>query len=114
LYTCIIKEIYFFSEFSRINTCSTFQFTHSRAGTKLRTSIKGLSFNSNIVSSRHNELNLKRKRKGEKINMCYGLISKVLIFLKRQLVRFTKVYGKELEELLFFKGCVPMPDDESV
>lgn len=29
-------------------------------------------------------------------------------------MRFTKVQGIELELLLCFKGCVEMPDDESV
>ena len=39
---------------SRINTCSTFQITHSCAGTELLILIKDLSFYNNIFSSRHN------------------------------------------------------------
>ena len=39
--------------FSRINTFSTFRFTYSRAGTELFISVRDLSFNIYIFSSRH-------------------------------------------------------------
>jgi hypothetical protein len=39
-----------------MNTCSTSEFIHSRAGTELPISIKDLSFNYNIFSSVHKKL----------------------------------------------------------
>jgi hypothetical protein len=72
---------------SRINICSTFRYTYSRARTELLISIKDLNFNIYIFSSRHKIWkNIKKIEGLGHVSHVLNFNFKVSLVLKRQLV----------------------------